>query len=124
MPESESREAFHAAARLSRAARDLMQNADQLDRPSDGYSILGNVLDSMRSLESVLGQLAEWHRSAVAGRHFQAGHDESTIGIMTTVAELDLAAQQAEGLQETISRAYGGSSVVQWFDEIAPPEDK
>jgi hypothetical protein len=124
MPESESREASHAAARLSRAARDLMQSANRLDRPSDSYAILGNVLDSMRSLETVLGQLAEWHRSPEAGRHFEAGHDASTIGIMTTVAELDLAAQQAEGLQETISRAYGGSSVVQWFDEIAPPEEE
>lgn len=124
MPESESREAFHAAARLSRAARDLMQNAHHLDRPSDSYAILGNLLDSMRSLASVLGQLAEWHRSAEAGRHFPAGHDESTIGIMTTVAELDLAAPQAEGLQETISRAYGGSAVVQWFDEVVPPEDE
>jgi hypothetical protein len=47
----------------------------------------------MRSLESVLGQLAEWHRSAEPGRHFPAGHNESTIGIMTTVGELDLAAQ-------------------------------
>jgi hypothetical protein len=124
VPESESTEAFHAAARLSRAARDLMQNAHHLNRPSDSYAILGNVLDSVRSLETVLGQLAEWHRSAEAGRHFEAGHDESTIGIMTTVAELDLAAQQAEGLQETIARAYGGSSVVQWFDEIAPREDE
>jgi hypothetical protein len=119
---TDGREAYHAAARLSRAARDLMQHAEHLDRPADSYSVLGNVLDTVRSLEMVLGQLAEWHRSAEAGRHFHKGHDESTIGIMTTVAELDLAVQQAEGLQETISRAYGGNSVVQWFDEVDPPE--
>ncbi|SDL53832.1 hypothetical protein [Arthrobacter sp. ok362] len=116
------REAFHAATRLSRAARDLMQSAHSLDSPSDSHAVLGNVLDTMRSLESVLGQLAEWHRSAEAGRHVHDGNDESTIGIMTAVAELDLAEQQAEGLQETISRVYGGNAVVQWFDEIAPPE--
>jgi hypothetical protein len=34
------------------------------------------------------------------------------------VAELDLAAQQAEGLLETMARAYGGNSVVHWFDSI------
>lgn len=120
----ESRQAYHAAARLSRAARDLMQNADFLDRPADSYSILGNVLDTMRSLEVALGQLAEWHRSAEAGRHFHEGHDDSTIGIMTTIAELDLAVQQADGLQETISRAYGGNAVVQWFDEVDPPPEE
>lgn len=122
MTEPESRHAYHAAARLSRAARDLMQNADFLDRPADSYAILGNVLDSMRSLESALGQLTEWHRSVEAGRHFHEGHDDSTIGIMTTVAELDLAVQQADGLQQTISRAYGGNAVVRWFDEVDSQE--
>lgn len=122
MTEPGSREAFHAAARLSRAARDLMQNIDDLDCPSDSYSILGNVLDTVRSLEVALGQLAEWHRSAAPGRHFHQGHGDSTIGIMTTIAELDLEVQQADGLQETISRAYGGNAVVQWFDEVDPPE--
>ena len=42
-----------------------------------------------------MGELAEWHRSAEVGRHFDAGHDDSTIGIMTAVMELDLAVQQA-----------------------------
>lgn len=124
MAEPESREALHASARLSRAARDLMQNASDLDRPADSHSIMGNVLDTVRSLESVLGQLAEWHRSTEPGRHFHAGIDESTLGIMTAVAELDLARQQAEGLQETISRAYGGNTVVNWFDEVDPPEEE
>lgn len=119
----ESRDAFHAAAKLSRAARELMQSAHHLDHPADSHSILGEVLDTMRSLESVLGQLAAWHRSTEPGRHFPAGHEESTIGIMTAVAELDLAEQQAEGLQETISRAYGGNAVVRWFDELDSPEE-
>lgn len=70
-----------------------------------------------------LGQLAEWHRGTEAGRHFDKGYDSSTLGIMTTVAELDLAVQQADGLQETLSRAYGGNAVVRWFDEVAPPEE-
>jgi hypothetical protein len=120
---SEERQAFYAAGRLSRAARDLMQSAEGLDRPSDSYSIMGNVLDALRSLETVLGELAEWHRSAEAGRHFDAGHDDSTIGIMTAVAELDLAVQQADALQETISRAYGGNAVVRWFDKVDPAEE-
>ncbi|MET4143760.1 hypothetical protein [Arthrobacter sp. UYCo732] len=120
---SEGREAYHAAGRLSRAARDLMQSADEIDRPSDSYSIVGNVLDSLRSLEVTLGQLMEWHRAAEAGRHFEEDHDESTIGIMTAVTELDLAVQQADGLQETVSRAYGGNAVVRWFDSDQDDED-
>lgn len=95
-----------------------MQSAEDLESPSDSYAILGNVLDAVRSLEVALGELREWHRSAEAGRHFATGHDDSTIGIMTTVSELDLAVQQTDGLQETLSRAYGGNAVVRWFDEV------
>jgi hypothetical protein len=116
------REAYHAAGRLSRAARDLMQAPGDLDRPSDSYSILGNVLDAARSLEIVLGQLAEWHRSAKAGRHYDVGHDDSTIGVMTAVTELEAAAQHVDALQGAISRAYSGKAVVRWFDEVEPPD--
>jgi hypothetical protein len=123
MTKPQTREAFHAAARLSRAARDLMQSADELERPADSYPILGNVLDAARSLEVALGQLAEWHRRTEAGRHFQEHDDSSTIGIMTTVEELDLGVQQVDGLQETLSRAYGGNAVVRWFDEVVPPDE-
>lgn len=97
-----------------------MQSAEDLDRPADSYSVLGNVLDSVRSLEVALGELREWHRSAEADRHFRGGHDESIIGIMTAVSELDLAVQQADGLQQTLSRAYSGNAVVRWFDEVDP----
>lgn len=70
------------------------------------------------SLEELLGSAP----LSGARRHFHEGHDDSTIGVMTTITELDLAVQQAEGLQETISRAYGGNAVVQWFDEADQPE--
>jgi hypothetical protein len=122
MTEPQSREAFHASARLYRAARDLLQNAGELDRPSDSYLILGNVLDAARCLEVALVQLAEWHRGTEADRHFHKGED-STVGIMTTVEELDLAVQQADGLRKAISRAYGANAVVHWFDEVAPPDE-
>ncbi|WP_302647314.1 hypothetical protein [Arthrobacter sp. 24S4-2] len=42
---------------------------------------------------------------------------------MTAVTELDPAVQQVDALQETISRAYGGNAVVQWFDEVGPIAD-
>ena len=117
------REAYHAAGRLSRAARDLMQSSDELDRPADSYSVIGNVLDAVRSLEVTLGQLADWHRSAEAGRHFEPEHDDSSIGIMTAVEQLDLAMRQADVLQKTISDACSGNAVVRWFDEVGPPDE-
>lgn len=108
------------AKRLEEAARQLAHAIRSLDHPSASHTVLGNLLDAQRSIEQVLRQLAEWHRATAAGIHFESGHDESTVGIMTAVTELDLAAMQAEGLQETISRAYGGNSVVRWLDEPPP----
>lgn len=74
MTEFESREAFHAAASLSRAARDLMQIADSLDRPAGSYSILGNVRWSAMSracMSSCFVSRPHWSSSsAAASRSF------------------------------------------------------
>lgn len=108
---------------MADAARQLAHGTRDLESPSDSYVILGNLVDSQRSIEQVLRQLAEWHRGTAAGRHYRASHSESTLGIMTAVTDLDLAAQQADGLQEKLSRAHGASGVVRGFDEVRPPED-
>jgi hypothetical protein len=73
-------------------------------------------LDTQRSIAQILRELAEWHRTAVAGTHFERPHDEGARGVMATVAELDLAAQEADALQGTLARAHGSSSVVSWLD--------
>ncbi|WP_427134919.1 hypothetical protein [Pseudarthrobacter sp. S9] len=112
-----------AAQRMEEAARQLAHSVRDLDSPSDSHPILGSLLDAQRSIEQILRQLADWHRSTSAGTHFSEGHDESTLGIMTAVTELDLAVQQADGLQETIARAYGGNGVVRWFDNTDTEED-
>lgn len=116
-----SEDPVDASRRLQEAARQLAHLTRRLGSPSSSYAIMGNLLDAQRSLEQILRQLAEWHRQTTPGVHYRAHHDESALGVMTAVAELDLAAQQADGLQETMSRAYGGSSVVRWFDEAQEP---
>jgi hypothetical protein len=103
---------------MAEAASQLAHSTRHLDRPSDSYVVLGQILEAQRSIAQTLHQLAEWHRTTAPGLHYAEDHEESALGIMTSVAELDLAAQQAEGLQETLARAYGGNSVVQWFDVI------
>ena len=95
---------------MAEAARQLAHETRNLEVPSDSYAILGDLVDTQRSIEQAIRQLAEWHRSVAPERHYTASHDESTIGIMTAVTELDLAAQQADGLQETLARAHGGNS--------------
>lgn len=107
-----------SAERMAEAASAMAHSTRQLHRPSDSHAILGQILEAQRSIEQTLRQLAEWHRTTTAGTHYTEDHEESALGIMTSVAELDLAAQQAEGLQETLTRAYGGNSVVQWFDRV------
>ena len=106
-----------AAERMREAARYLARSARNLENPSDGHLVLGSVLDTQRSIAQTLRQLAEWHRTAAAGTHYSRLYDESARGLLTAVTELDLAAQEADALQETLARAYGGSSVVSWLDE-------
>lgn len=108
---------------MEEAARQLAHSIRDLDSPSDSNPILGSLLETQRSIEQILRQLAEWHRSTAAGTHFSERHDESTLGIMAAVTELDLASQQADGLQQTIARAYGGNSVVSWFDSTETDGD-
>lgn len=33
-----------------------------------------------------------------------------------------MAVQQTDALQQTLTRAYSGYSVVRWFDEVDPPD--
>ncbi|MCA4135309.1 hypothetical protein [Arthrobacter sp. M4] len=119
---TEFRDALHSSKRLAEAARELAHAARALEVPSDSDAVLANLVDAQRSIGQVLGQLAEWHRSTMAGRHYAEGHDESRRGVITAVMELDLAVQQADGLKETLTRAHGGNKVVRWFD-VAPRND-
>lgn len=109
-----------AAERMKEAARYLARSARDLDTPSDSHLVLGSVLDTQRSIAQTLRELAEWHRAAAAGTHNSRPHDESARGLLTAVTELDLAAQEADALQETLARAYGGSSVVSWTGAEEP----
>ena len=105
-----------AAERMQEAARYLARSARNLDAPSDSHRILGSLVDTQGAIAQTLRELAEWHRAAAAGTHYFRPHDESARGLMTAVTELDLAAQEADALQETLARAHGGSSVVNWLD--------
>lgn len=109
-----------AAERMKEAARYLARSARNLDKPSDSHRVLGSVLDAQKSIAQTLRELAEWHRSAAADTHYARPHDESARGLLTAVTELDLAAQEADALQETLARAYGGSSVVSWLEAEEP----
>jgi hypothetical protein len=111
-----------ASKRLRQDAQRLADVVTRLDTPSSSYSLLSDLLDAQRSMEQVMRELVEWHRRTMPGVHFAEHHDESVAGVTTVVEQLDLAVQQAEGLQETLSRAYGGSSVVRWFDEEQEPD--
>ena len=121
--EDSAEDTVRASGRLQHDARQLADVITHLHSPSGSYSLLGDLLDAQRSIGHVLRELAEWHRRTIPGVHFAEHHDESAAGVSTVVEQLDLAAQQAEGLQETLSRAYGGSSMVRWFDEEQESSD-
>ncbi len=109
-----------AAQQMQDAARYLARATSNLEAPSDSHAILGNLLQTQGFIAQTIRELAEWHRAAVAGTHYSRPHNESARGVMTAVSELDLAAQEADALQETLGRAYGGSSVVNWLERPAP----
>jgi hypothetical protein len=109
-----------AAQKMQEAARYLARATRNLDTPSDIHAILGSVLETQGSIAQTIRELAEWHRAAVAGTHYSRPHNESARGVMTAVSELDLAAQEADALQETLNRAHGGSSVVNWLETPGP----
>ncbi|MCU1548885.1 MAG: hypothetical protein JWO29_1836 [Arthrobacter sp.] len=104
--------------RVQEAARRLAHLTHGLERPADSHAILGSLLDTQRSLELTLRHLAELHRQTVPDVHYSAHDNTSASGVTTAVEELDLAAQQADGLKETINRAYGGSRAIRWFEEV------
>jgi hypothetical protein len=105
-----------AAQQMQEAARYLARAARNLDTPSDSHEILRSLLETQGSIAQTIRELAEWHRAAAAGTYYSRPHDESARGVMTAVSELDLAAQEADALQETLNRAHGGSSVVDWLE--------
>jgi hypothetical protein len=109
-----------AAQQMQEAARYLARATRNLETPSDIHAILGSLLETQGSIAQTIRELAEWHRAAVAGTHYSRPHNESARGVMTAVSELDLAAQEADALQETLNRAHGGSSVVNWLETPGP----
>jgi hypothetical protein len=105
---------------MQEAARYLARATRNLDAPSDSHEILRSLTETQGSIAQAIRELAAWHRAAAAGTHYARPHNESARGVMIAVSELDLAAQEADALQETLNRAHGGSSVVNWLEEPEP----
>ena len=121
---SETNGPRRAAQQMQEAARYLARATRNLDTPADSHQILTSLVETQASIAQTIRELAQWHRTAAAGTHYSRPHNESARGVMTAVSELDLAAQEADALQETLNRAHGGSSVVNWLEtpELETPE--
>ncbi|MEO5320850.1 hypothetical protein PV761_19955 [Arthrobacter sp. CC3] len=117
---SETNGPRRAAQQMQEAARYLARATRNLDAPSDSHEILRSLTETQGSIAQAIRELAAWHRAAAAGTHYARPHNESARGVMIAVSELDLAAQEADALQETLNRAHGGSSVVNWLEEPEP----
>lgn len=117
---SETNGPRRAAQQMQEAARYLARATRKLDTPSDSHEILRSLTETQGSIAQAIRELAEWHRAAAAGTQYFRPHNESARGVMIAVAELDLAAQEADALQETLNRAHGGSSVVNWLETSEP----
>lgn len=112
-----AKDVVEASGSLRRAAGELAELSERFYSPSSSGQVLGALMDAQRSIEHALRELAQWHQCAMSGVHFAEHHDESALGVSLVVEQLDLAVQQAAGLQEILSRAYEGSGVVRWSDE-------
>lgn len=113
-----AKDVIEASANLRQAAAELAELSERLDRPSSSGQVIGALLDSQGSIEQALRELAQWHKETIPGVHFAEDHPESVEGVSAAIKQLDLAAQQADGLHETLSQAYEGNGVVRWFDDV------
>ncbi len=86
------------------AAKDLARFSPALQRPSDSYILMGQLVGIQQSLNQTIGQLAHWQRHAVSGKHLEADHGLSTLGIVISVTELEATAHHAYNLLETLQR--------------------
>ncbi|MBT1001925.1 hypothetical protein KIH31_04845 [Paenarthrobacter sp. DKR-5] len=113
---------LEASHLLRDAARRLARSSRSFDRPADSQDVLRDLVETQACLEQTLEHLADWHRATDEGQHYAWTREDGTKGVAMTVTELDLAAQQCDGLRETLARAAGSNAVVAWYDEVRPAD--
>lgn len=103
---------------LEEHARSLAHSTRDIPRPSDSYTMLGELTATLDSLEQVCRQLALWHTRVVDGIQY-AGEDERGDGATGTVAAAAALEQAASSLglaSAAVNTAHTANGVVRWYD--------
>lgn len=103
------------AAKVSEMLRALAHTTRSVENPSELHNVLGDALDSVRSLRQVLDQMARAHETHRA----RAGDDNGVIAagarfVFTASSELYDAAQLLDGVEAGLNIASHASRQITW----------
>lgn len=116
------------AAELAELARTLAHSTRQIPRPSDSYTLLGELSVAQRSLAQVYEQLSMWHDQVQPGVH-HAGEDPSAgpqlygTGVASATTLLREAAERAELAEQSLRDAHSANGIIRWFDSTDPTDE-
>lgn len=105
------------AAELEEAARTLAHSTLTVPRPSDSYTLLGELHAATDHLAQVCQQLAAWHAHAEDGTHHD-GEDArgDGTGAQAAAGQLRQAASALSDATQAIMAAHAANGVVRWYD--------
>ena len=118
------------AAELAELARTLAHSTRQIPRPSDSYTLLGELSAAQRSLAQVYEQLSMWHDQVQTGVHHDGEDPSAEVaaygagGAAGRVASLLREAAERAGLAEdSLREAHSANGVIRWFDSTDPTDE-
>lgn len=116
---NEEHEQVEVARRLSADARTLAHSTREIPAPSDSYTLLGELVTTVESLEQTLRQLASWHARVVDGTHYEGedGRGDGATATVTAAAELELGAAALNRASVALRVTHSANGMVRWFDD-------
>lgn len=107
------------AAEVENAAKTLAHSTRRIPRPSDSYTLLGELHATTDHLHRVVAQLATWHQAVEDGVQYTGEDDrgDGATGTVTAAEYLTTAARHLDEATQAIMAAHGANGVVRWYDK-------
>ena len=113
---NEEDEQVRIAAELTRVARRLAHSTRQVPNPSDSYALIGEISDTLASLDQVCRQLAEWHGRVTDAVGYEGENGDGATATVTVAVALDQAAAALTDAGAAVEEAHAANGVVRWIE--------